>query len=113
MATMTDSSLEDIKVGDFVSRFHNGQFSDIRKVEKVTKTRIFINSGEKFDRNGMLMPRQRWTYISIKPTTQEHRDQMHRYKLLHAIKQVNWEECPLELLSRVLGMIESEIKDVS
>ena len=108
----TKPSLEDIKVGDLVSRFHNGRLSEIRKVEKVTKTQITLSSGEKFDREGMPKPRQRWDYRHIEPVTQEHRDMMRRHKILRTVEDIKWEECPTELLERILGMVQSEVKYV-
>jgi hypothetical protein len=101
-------------IGEKVARLYRGRLSRVRTVARLTKTQVILNDGEKFRKDGTGYNGDfQFDYTSIEPLTSKHIAIIEKHNLLKQIKEVKWEDLPLETLRQVTNALnELEILGV-
>ena len=106
--------LANLKVGDtvVVQNSNYGCSDSIRKVARLTKTQIVLESGSKFRRNdGTPVNADSWNRRFLYEATSEAIDKIKQERLASSFRHIKWNELPLEVLSKISDLIGSASKN--
>lgn len=102
-------------VGQRVAVIRRGNLRAIRVIDRLTKTQVVLNSGERYRiRDGEAVGGDLFYHERIEPVTEEHLKTVKRVGLLRKIKSVEFDELPLDTLeSLVDALAELGLTDVA
>lgn len=109
---MDNDWLNRLSTNDKVITHHNGYYK-IKQVERLTKTQIILNGGDRFRKsNGYKIGEGQWSFTTlIKPTPEkiaEIKEINRRKKLIYDISRTNWTKIKTENLEKVFELTEKD-----
>ncbi len=93
-----------MKVGDQVAIVGNLGVIRVAPIDRETKLYWCVGS-RKFRKSDLREPSDYWAYVSIKPATQQHFDELKKRRLVSKLSETNWSKLDLETLENIFAAV--------